>query len=55
MGLRWPENTKIRRPKFAAVAAFAGSIRANPAAADREILPAAASQHPPPPWPAHVQ
>ena len=37
-GLEWPENDKIRRPKVAAVAVFAGPIRACPAAAGREIL-----------------
>ena len=30
VGLKWSENTKIRRPKFAAAAAFAGPIRAGP-------------------------
>ena len=35
--------------------AFVGSIRARPAAVDREILPATTSRRPPPPWPAHVQ
>ena len=55
IGLKWPENTKIRRPKFAVVVSFAGPIRARPAAAGREILPAAASRRPPPPWPVRVQ
>ena len=42
VGLKWPEYTKIRQPKFAAAAtaAFAGLIRARPAAAGQEILPA---------------
>ena len=55
VGLRWPKNTKIQGPKFAATAAFAGPIRAHPAAAGQEILPAAASRRPPPPWPSSVQ
>ena len=38
VGLKWPENKKIRRPKLAAAAAFAGPIRARPAAVGREIL-----------------
>ena len=50
--LKWPKNTKIRLPKFAAVA---GPIRARPAAAGRKILLAAASRRPPPPWPAREQ
>ena len=50
VGLKWPENTKILRPKFAAAAAFASPIRARPAVAGRKILPAAASRRPPPPW-----
>ena len=29
--LKWPKNTKIRQPKVAAAAEFAGSIRARPA------------------------
>ena len=53
--LRWPKNTKIRQPKFAAAAAFVGPIRGRPAAVGREILPVAASRRPPPPWPACVQ
>ena len=48
-------NTKIRRPKFAATAAFVGPIRERPVAAGREILPAWSSGRPPPTWPAHVQ
>ena len=36
--LKWPENTKIRRPKVAAAAAFAGLIRARPTAVGRKIL-----------------
>ena len=37
VSLEWPENTKIQRPKVAAATAFAGPIRACPAAAGREI------------------
>ena len=55
VGLKWPENTKIRRPKFAATAAFADPIRARPAAAGRKILPAWSSGRRPPPSPAGVQ
>ena len=56
MGLpEWLENTKIQRPKFAAAAAFAGPIRARPAAASQKILPAWSSGHPPPPSPVRVQ
>ena len=55
VGLKWPKNTKIRRPKFAAAAAFAGPIWARPAAAGRKILPAWLSSRPPPPSPASVQ
>ena len=53
--LEWPENDKIRRPKVAAVAVFAGQIRARPAAAGSEIswqrLPGGGA----PPWPVLVQ
>ena len=52
--LKWPENTIIRRPKFAAAAAFAGPIRARPAADGRKILPAWSSCRPPPPSSARV-
>ena len=54
VGLRWPENTKIRRSKFAVAAPFAGLIRARPAAVGREISPPWSSGRPPPPCPAHV-
>ena len=37
VGLEWPENGKIRRPKVAAAAVFAGPIRASPMAAGLEI------------------
>ena len=55
VGLKWPENTKIGRPKFAAAAAFAGPIRARSAAAGRKILPAWSSGRPPHPSLACVQ
>ena len=38
VGLKGPENTKIRRPKLAAATVFADRIRARPAAVGREIL-----------------
>ena len=38
VGLKWPENTKIRRPKVVAAAEFAGPIQARSAAIGREIL-----------------
>ena len=38
VGLKWMKNTKIRRPKFVAVASFAGLIRARLTAAGREIF-----------------
>ena len=49
------EKHKIRRPKFAAVTAFADPILERPTATGREILPTPASRRPPPPWPARVQ
>ena len=55
VGLKWPKNTKIRRPKFAAAAAFAGPIRARPTAAGRKILSAWSSGRPPPPSQARIQ
>ena len=55
VGLEWPENTKIRRPKVAAVAAFADPIRARPVAAGWEILPERSPCRAPHPWPARVQ
>ena len=55
VGLKWPKNTKIRRPKLAAAAAFAGPIRARPTAASREILPGWSSGRPPPPCLERVQ
>ena len=53
--MEWPKNTKIRRPKVAAAAAFADPIWAHLTAAGREILPAWSSGDGAPPWPAHVQ
>ena len=55
VGLEWPENDKIRRPKVAAAVVFAGPIRARPAADGREILRRRSSGGGTPPWPAHVQ
>ena len=55
MGLEWPENDKIWRPKVAAAAVFTGSIRARPTATGREISRRRLSGGGAPPWPAHVQ
>ena len=55
VGLKWPENTKIRRLKVAAAAAFAGPIRARPAAVSREILRSRLSGGGAPPCPARVE
>ena len=38
VGLKWPENTKIRRPMLAVAVAFVGPIQARPATVGREIL-----------------
>ena len=37
VGLEWPENGEIRRPKVAVVVVFAGPIRARSVSAGREI------------------
>ena len=55
VGLKWPENTKIRLPKLAAAAAFAGLIRVRPETVGREILPPRSSGGGAPPCPARVQ
>ena len=55
VGLRWPENTKIRRPKFAAAAAIAGLIQASPAVAGHKILWPRSSDGGTPPCPARAQ
>ena len=54
VGLEWPKNSKIRRPKVAATASFTDPIQVHPAAVDREILPTRSPLHAPPPWLAHV-
>ena len=54
VGLKWPENTKIRRPKLATAAAFAGPIWACPTAVGREILLPRLSGGGAPPCPARV-
>ena len=54
MGLEWPKNSKIRRPKVAPTAAFAGPIQARPAAVDREILKTRSPRHALPPWSACI-
>ena len=41
--------------KFAVAATFANLIQVRPAAVGREILSAAASRRPPPPWSARVK
>ena len=41
--LEWPKNSKIRRPKVADAAAFAGLIRARPAAVDKVASPCSSS------------
>ena len=54
----WPgmaENDKIRRPKVAAAAVFAGPIRARPAAAGHEISRRRSSGGGAPLWPVRVQ
>ena len=55
VGLKWPENDKIWRPKVVAAAVFIGLIRARPAAAGREILLQWSSGGGAPPCPACVQ
>ena len=55
VGLEWPENTKIRRPKVAVAVTFAGPIRARPEAACWEILPKRSPHRAPPLWPTRVQ
>ena len=55
VGLKWPENTKIRRPEVAAAAEFAGLIQARPAAIGREILRPRSSGGGAPPCPVRVQ
>ena len=52
--LEWPKNSKIRRPKVAVAAAFAGPIRARPEAVGREISRQWSFGGGSPPWPAHV-
>ena len=37
VGLEWPKNSEIQRPKVAVAAVFAGPIRARPTAAGIEI------------------
>ena len=56
--MSWPEMAekhKIPVTKLAAAAAFAGLIRAHPAAAGRKILPAWSSSRRPPPYLARLQ
>ena len=55
VGLEWPENGKIQRPKVVAAAAFAGPIQERPAAIGREILRSRSSGGGVPPCPARVQ
>ena len=55
VGLEWPENGKILRPKVAAVVVFAGPIQARPMAAGREISLRWSSSGGAPSWKARVQ
>ena len=55
VGLEWPENDKIRRPKVAVAAVFAGPIRARLVASGREISRKRSSGGGAPPWPARLQ
>ena len=55
VGLKWPKNDKILRPKVAAAAVFAGLIRARLTAVGREILRPRSSGGGAPPCPARVQ
>ena len=54
VSLEWPKNSKIRRPKVAAAAAFAGPIRARPMAVGRELSWRWSSGGGAPPWPTGV-
>ena len=54
VGLEWPKNGEIRRPKVAAASVFAGQIRARPVAAGREISWRRLSGGGTPPWLARV-
>ena len=55
VGLEWPKNSKIPRPKVAVAAAFAGPIRTRPAAVGREISRRWSSGGGAPPFTARVQ
>ena len=55
VGLKWRENTKIRRPKVVAATAFVCPIRARPAVVGREILWPRSSGGGAPPCPVRVQ
>ena len=55
VSLKWPENTKIRHPKFVASNAFVDPIWVSPAAAGLKFLPTWSSGRPPPPCPARLQ
>ena len=48
--LEWTKNEENRRPTVTAAAAFAGPIRAHPAAVGREIWPARSLGGGSPPW-----
>ena len=54
MGLEWPKNEENRRPTVAAAAAFAGLIRAHPAAVGLEISGPRSPSGGAPPWLTHV-
>ena len=55
VGLEWPENEKILRPKVAAAVVFGGLIRASPTVVSLEILRPRSSGGGAPPCPACIQ
>ena len=55
VGLEWPENEENRQPTVAVAAAFAGPIRALPAAVCHDFWLARSPHLALPPWPARVQ
>ena len=54
VGMKWPKNEKIRCPKVAAAAKFAGPIHKRPAAVSCEISKPISSGGGAPPCPARV-
>ena len=55
VSLEWSENEENRRPTVAAAVAFAGPIRARPAAVGCEIWQTRSPRLALSPWPARVQ